>query len=542
MTEPDVLNQGRESFRRHAWGDAYAQLSAAAREMPLALDDLECLSMAAYLTGRDQDSVDALARAYQACAQGGDPARAARCAFWLGFMLVSRGEVAQGGGWLARARSQLDPEGPETAEHGYLLIPEGLQSLEAGEPAAALAAFNRVFALGEHFRDPDLLVLGRLGRGIASTRLGLIPDGVSLLDEAMVAVTAGEVSPIVAGIVYCAVIEACHEVFDLRRAQEWTAALSRWCESQPDLVPFRGDCQVRRAEIMQLHGEWPHAADELQRARERLAGDPAAAGTAWYAQAELHRLRGEDVAAEAAYRQASELGHTPHPGLALLRMVQGQHSSAAAAAQLALDQAQGPLGRARLLGAYVEIMLAVSDLAAARAAGQELAAVAGEFDRPVLRALAAHALGAIDLAEGDARSAVVHLRQAQAGWQDIEAPYEIARARVLIARACRALGDHDSAVLEADAARSVFRRLGATPALAELERTLATPAGPVAGLTARELEVLRLIASGKSNRAIAAELVISEKTVARHVSNIFAKLDLSSRAAATAYAYEHGVL
>jgi tetratricopeptide (TPR) repeat protein len=356
MTELDALNQGRESFRRQAWGDAYAQLSAAANEMPLTLDDLECLSRAAYLTGRDQDSVEALASAYQECAQGGDPARAARCAFWLGFMLVSRGDMAQGGGWLARAHGHLDPEGPEIPEHGYLLIPEGLQSLEAGDAAGALAVFSRVFDLGERFSDPDLLALGRLGRGTASIRLARVPEGLSLLDEAMVAVTTGEVSPIVAGIVYCAVIEACREVFDLRRAHEWTAALSQWGDAQPDLVPFRGQCQVRRAEIMQLHGEWPHADEELQRACERLAGDPTA-GTAWYAQAELCRLRGEDARAELAYRQASELGHTPHPGLALLRVTQGQAGSAVAAARLALDEARGPLARARLLGAYVEIML-----------------------------------------------------------------------------------------------------------------------------------------------------------------------------------------
>ena len=210
MTAPDALNQGRESFRHQAWGDAYAKLSAVANEVPLALDDLESLSMAAYLTGRERESVDALARAYQECAQVGEPARAARCAFWLGFILLSRGEMAQGGGWLARARGHLDPEGPEVAEHGYLLIPEGLQSLDAGDAAAGLAAFSRVFELGERFRDPDLLALGRLGRGTASIRVGRVPEGLSVLDEAMVAVTAGEVSPIVAGIVYCAVIEACH--------------------------------------------------------------------------------------------------------------------------------------------------------------------------------------------------------------------------------------------------------------------------------------------------------------------------------------------
>jgi DNA-binding NarL/FixJ family response regulator len=542
MTELDALRQGRESFRRQAWGEAYAQLSAAANDMPVQLDDLECLSMAAYLTGRDQESVDALARAYQECVQGGDAARAVRCAFWLGFMLVSRGEMAQGGGWLARAHGHLDPEGPEIPEHGYLLIPEGLQSLEAGDAGAALAAFSRVFELGERFRDPDLIALGRLGRGTASIRLAQVPEGLSLLDEAMVAVTSGEVSPIVAGIVYCAVIEACHEVFDLRRAQEWTAALSRWCDAQPDLVPFRGQCQVRRAEIMQLHGEWPSAADALHRACERLADDPAA-GTAWYAQAELYRLRGEDAQAEEAYRQASEWGHTPHPGLALLRMAQGQVGSAAAAIRLALDEAQGPLARARLLAAYVETMLAVSDLDAARAAADELATTAANLDAPVLNAIAAHAQGAVGLAAGDARASLAQLRRAQSAWQEVDAPYEVARVRVLIADAHDALGDDETAALERDAARSVFRRLGAAPALADLDKTVGSAqVRAVDGLTAREVEVLRLIASGKTNRAIASELVISEKTVARHVSNIFAKLEISSRAAATAYAYEHHVV
>jgi DNA-binding CsgD family transcriptional regulator len=545
MTTADALDRGRESFNRQAWADAYTQLSAADRDGSIAIEDLERLAMAAHLLGRDDDSVEFLTRAHQESARVGDVARAARSAFWLAMEYIGKGEMARAGGWIARAARVLEGGQTDCVEQGYLLLPLAERSLAEGDFAGAEATFNQAAKIADRFHDPDLVTLSRLGRGQALIRQAETQRGVALLDEAMVAVTAGEVSPAVVGIVYCSVIETCQEIFDLRRAQEWTAALSHWVESQPDLVSYRGACLLYRAELMQFHGAWQEATDEARKAHERLShpeGDPAVGG-ALYQQAELHRLRGEFAKAEDAYRKASQFGRRPEPGLALLRLAQGRLNVATAAIRRAAEEAQHRLMRPRLLDPYVEIMLATGDVEAARIAADELSQIAHDSGAPLLLAMAARAEGAVLLAEGDARGALAPLRRAWATWHTLDAPYEAARVRVLIGVACRELGDNDTAAMEFDGAREVFRQLGAAPDLARTDahadRGVARPMG---GLTAREMEVLQLVAAGKTNRAIAAELVISEKTVARHMSNIFTKLGLSSRSAATAYAYEHDLL
>jgi DNA-binding NarL/FixJ family response regulator len=540
-----ALERGRNAFTRQAWSEAFDQLSVSDSESPLEPEDLERLGMAAALIGRDDDSSAFATRAYDAFVGDGRLTRAARCAFWIGMRLFERGETAQGGGWMARAQRLVDESGEDCVERGFLLAPVGLQALSQRDGAAAAAVFDQAAQIADRHGDPDAIALSRLGKGQALLLLGKIAEGVAQLDEAMLAVTAGGVSPVPTGIVYCGVISECMKIFDLRRAQEWTSALSRWCESQPDLVPFRGQCLLHRAEIMQLHGAWPDAMAEAERVRTQPSrqADQWLVGWSWYQQAELHRLQGALAEAEAAYQQASHWGHEPQPGLALLRLAQGKGDAAVAAIRRVMDEVRGQSKRPRLLSADVEISLAAKDVKAARSAANQLSEYAAGRDAPVLGAMSAHATGAVLLAEGDARVALATLRQAWKTWQEVEAPYEGAQARALMGQACRELGDEDGALLELDAARWVFQQLGAGPDLARVEALL-RPASSSApgGLTTRELQVLRLIATGKTNRAIASDLFLSGKTVARHVSNIFTKLDLSSRAGATAYAYEHDLV
>jgi DNA-binding CsgD family transcriptional regulator len=540
----DIRDRGRESYGQQAWADAVAALSAADEAAPLDPEDVVRWATAAYLIGRDDESDDLFERAHREYLARGEVAPAVRCAFWLAFFALGGGQVERGGGWLARGRRLLDAGAPECAEHGYLLFADGMRSIFSGEIAAALATFRDADAIGERFADADLVTFARHGQGRALIRLGRQADGMALLDEAMVAVTSGAVSPIVVGDVYCSVIQACEESFDLRRAQVWTAGLSHWCAAQPDLVPYRGQCLLHRAEIMQLHGAWRDAIDEVRLASERLAErpSPSAQAAASYRRGELHRLAGEFAEAEECYRQASRSGREPQPGLALLRLAQGQVDAAQAAIRRVVDEAQGSVSRSRLLPAHVEIMLAAGDVDAAAAGADELSAIADERQAPLLHARATQAQGAVLVARGDARAALPALRQAWAEWQGLDAPHEAAVTRALIGLACRGLGDEDGAAMELDAARWAFQELGATPDVARVDAYARRAAAAAGGLTARELEVLRLVATGKTNRTIAADLFLSEKTVARHVSNIFAKLGVSSRAAATAHAYEHDLV
>jgi DNA-binding CsgD family transcriptional regulator len=539
MIAADALHRGREAFLRQAWGDAYAQLRAAELDATLELEDLERLAVASYLIGRDEDAFDAWARAANASSRVGADDRAALYAFWLGFSLLFKGEMGRSGGWLGRAQRLVDDGRRDCVARGFLLIPAALLSMGQGDATNAYSQFSEAAEVGRRYGDPDLVAFGRLGRGQALIRLGRTAGGVALLDEVMIAVTRGEVSSITAGIVYCAVLLECRNVFDLGRAQEWTAALSRWCESQPDLVPYRGQCLVHRAEILQFHGEWPLALDEARLACQRLSGHPAR-GLAHYQEAEIHRLRGHFDEAEAAYRAANEWGREPQPGLALLRLAQGRTDAAEASIYRVMSQAQDRLARSKVLAAYVEILLAAGEVSAAHVGADDLSQIAADFGAPVLNAASAQATGSVLLAEGESAAASAILRRALTIWRELEAPYDAARVRVLVGCALRTLGDDDTAEMELGAARQVFLQLGAAPDLARVDALSASARPPVVGgLTRRELEVLALVATGKTNREIAAALVISEHTVRRHLQNTFSKLGVSSRAAATAFAFRH---
>jgi ATP/maltotriose-dependent transcriptional regulator MalT len=539
-----ALERGRDAYASRAWGDARALLQQADAAEPLAPSDLALLATASYMLGHDEEWVAAHERAHHLHLDADEIEQAARAAFWIGMTLALRGDLGPAEGWLGRAQRLLDEAGVDCAERGFLLIAYGHALLSAGDAAAAGKAGAEAGAIARRFGDRDLFAFAVLLEGQAALYEARVSDGLPLLDEAMVAVTTEDLSPVVSGISYCGVILACQEVFELRRAREWTLALQRWWEQQPDMVAFTGRCLIHRAEILQLGGSWEDALEEARRACRRFAetGNPTT-GLALYREAELLRLRGDLEGAESAYRAASRAGWEPQPGLAQLRLAQGRIDAAVAAVRRATAESADPLRRAVLLPAYVEIMLAAGETDAARGACEELESVAERYSSAMLAAIAAFERGAVELAGGNAAGALEFLRRALDAWRTLEAPYEVARARVLIAQACRALDDAEACTLELEAALADFVRLGARPDVVRVERLLGGRGHDGGhGLSPRELEVLRLLAAGKSNREIAGALVISEHTVARHVQNIFGKLRISSRAAATAFAFEHDLV
>jgi len=408
------------------------------------------------------------------------------------------------------------------------------------EPAFELAL--EITDYGRRFAEPDLIANGLNAQGRMLLYSGRVPEGLALLDEAMIGISTGDVSPIVAGEVYCSMIEACQEVSDYGRAAEWTSALAGWIDAQPGLVPFTGQCAVHRGQIMRVRGAFAQAVEEFELATQRYveADTPAPAGLAMGECGGVRRILGDLDGAEASYERAVGYGYEPQPGLALLWLARGRTAAAMGAVRRLLAEPRDPVHRSQLLPGSVEVLLAAGDVEQASAVAGELVGIAEAFGCPALQAMAHFARGSTLLAGGDPAAAVPELRKALHRWQSLGAPYEAARCRVLMGKGLRELGDDESAASELAAARRAFHELGTKPAEQEVARLIA-PANP-AGLTDREVEVLRLVATGKSNPEIAATLVLSEKTVARHLSNIFTKLDVASRTAAAAFAFENRIV
>jgi DNA-binding NarL/FixJ family response regulator len=537
-----AVEQGRDAIAQRAWAEAFRALAKADRQRALGPQDLEHLALAAYMLGRSDDHVEYLNRAHRAYQYAGDLPRAARCAFWAGINFATRGQVSHAAGWFARAQRLADHGPRDNLEHGYLLVPSLLECAGERNWKGVAAVARRAERIAERHRDADLFALAAHERGNAMLRLGRVEEGLRLWDEVMVSVTEGDLSPVVTGLVYCSVIAYCQEVFQLSRAQAWTQALTGWCAQQPQMVAHVGQCLVHRSEIMQLRGQWRAALQEARRVKTRLAHsmNSSAAGQALYRQGEVHRLQGRFDQAETAYRAAAQSGYEPQPGLALLRLAQGRMAVAVSTIRRALAETTDSARRARLLPACVEIFLANGNLEQAREACGELEESAKGRRSGLLDALAAESHGALQLAQGKPHAALEKLRHAYEQWRQLEAPYESARVRVLIAQACHMLKDDEAAAMELDAAISAFSRLHARPDVARVVRLARrTASGTEHGLTTRELEVLRHVAAGRSNKVIARYLALSNRTVDRHLSNIFDKLGVSSRAAATAFAYRN---
>lgn len=535
----DDLVQARTDYEQGDWSAAL-DIWSGVEPAGMRADDLHDAGVAAYLLGRRDASVDYEQRAFAACQEAGDLTGAIRCCFHLAMVFGTSGEAALARGWTARADRILDDLTDGAVERGYVSVLHMYGHLDAGDLPAASAAAAHATAAGREHGDPDLLALGLCSQGRLTMYSGRIADGLRLLDEAMAGVAAGEVTPVVFGDVYCAAIEGCQEIGDFGRVGEWTSALHRWCLAHPGLVAFTGQCSVHRGQLMRVHGAWPEALEEFASAieRYRLADSVAAVGLAECERGDVLRQRGEFDAAETAYQQSSEHGYDPQPGLALLWLARGASDAAVAAVRRLVAEVSDPVAQCRLLPAAVDVLVAAGALDEARTVAARLDEVAAQVGTETLRAFAAFASGTVELASGDATGALPYLRKARQLWAHAQRPYEGARVRLVTARTLIAVGDEESARRELEAACATFRELGATPAAEEAKRLL-RPADHPAGLTGREVEVLRLVASGRSNTQIAGELVLSEKTVARHLSNIFAKLDVGSRTAAAAYAFEH---
>lgn len=541
MTES--LGIARDAISERRWRDAYDSYeSVDVTEM--VAPDLTDFALAAQLIGRDEVAAAMFERAHLTQLDDGDLFGAVNSAFWLAFGLMNAGYAARAGGWFGRAQRLVDEHGLDCPERGLLLAPVGLRSLEGGDLETAMGVFGEMLDIGNRFANPDLVALSRMAQGRGHVIMGRVDSGVALLDEAMVSVVANEVGPMIAGRIYCAVVLVCHQAFDLDRVREWTAALGDWCDAQQDIVPFRGQCLIHRSEIRQWQGDWSGAMVEAERACAHLS-DPVgqqAFGMAFYQLGELHRLQGRFDEAMASYREASQHGKNPMPGIPLLRFARGDTEPAAEAIRRALEERSDRSTRAQVLVAAVEILAATGNNEVAAEAAAELSDLAIQIGAPVLSAMATRASAVVALASDPERS----LEQAQKAadeWARLDSPYDHAKAREVAAVACIRLGDLDSARFWVEPARSTYERLGAEPDLKRLKVTFeqSRPTDDHA-LTERQIEVLTAVATGKTNRQIAEELYVSEHTVRRHLQNIFNEIGVTTRSAATAYAYEQGLI
>jgi DNA-binding NarL/FixJ family response regulator len=529
------LSQARKLHVQSHWAEAYEQFAEADRDEQLDAEDLERYAEAAQILGRGAEAIRVLRRAFKLRTDAGEIDQAITAAFWIFQALIINAEFARASGWAAQVRRSM----PDV-DNGWLLFLEAYFLIAGADYDQAARLLARAAEMASRRGEPDLVAFATTVWGRALIKGGRLQDGLSRLDEAMVPVVERDTSPRATSMMYCSAIATCHEAREFGRASEWTHALGAWLDSLPRLGgAYFGNCRIYRAQLMCLRGSWREALDEVAFVCDDLSENygQLVAGHAHYELAEIHRLLGNPEA-EAGYRRAAELGAPTQPGLSLLRLAQGELDKAVLGIRRALAETQGQLERLDLLTAAVTIMLAAGDTDAARQATTELAVIAAVYTAPGVQAELAAARGALALSDGNPAAALPLLRSAARCWREVDAPHTVATVTVLIGLACRAVGDEDAAEVELESARSTFARLGADPDVHRVEELLRSTQA-VGPLSAREIEVLKLVAAGKTNHAIAAELFVSERTVHRHVSNIFVKLGVHSRTAAASYAIQH---
>jgi DNA-binding CsgD family transcriptional regulator len=530
------LAEARAAYERRDWLRACDAYRAALVDESLSGEDLYCYANTYWWLGRLDEALPILADAHQALLREAAPRTAALVALDTGYTFALRGDEAQASGWMARAARLLEREG-DCVERGYLVYCNAEEAVGVADVDHVLTLVDDVRDIGRRFGDPCLVALSAVLEGRVRIKQGSVTEGMSLLDEAMVAALSDELDPGWAGNIYCNLMLTCYELADWQRADEWTSATARWCEAMPGAGPFMGICRLHRAQVMHMRGDWQRAEEEVRRVCEELATfHVTMVAEAHYQLGEVRRQRGDLEAAEMAFADAHRLGRDPQPGLAQLRLAQGRPASALAMITRALSGRDVPLDRAHLLPAAVEILVAAGAVDRAVAAGDELRSLAATYGTAGLRAQASTAAGIVALAAGDAGSATECLQEAVTIWRRIGARYEVARARVLLGRALALAGDADAAAMESRTATAELDALG-----------VAAPGASGAGkrrddgLSGREAEVLHLVADGCSNQEIADKLVLSVRTVERHLMSAYQKLGFSgrgARAAAVRYVLE----
>jgi len=538
----ELLADARDAIARGDWQAAYdaAQAATGATEGVDEAERLALLADAAWWLGRLDECIVARERAYALYDEVRDGRGAGICAVWLYEHNCFKGRRSMASGWLQRARRAIGND-TECVEYCALALREAEELHGAGELDKAGATIAQVIELAQRLRSPDIEAEALQAVARVLIDAGRPREGLAHLDEAMLLAVEGRLSPYSTGKVYCSLISACERLGDLRRAAEWSDATAQWADRHP-LAVFPGLCRVHVACALRDRGEFAQAEAQAARAcAELLDINLPNAAAAWVEIGEVRRRIGDLDGAEAAFRSAEEILGAAQPGLALVRLAQGRLDAAVAIVKRALDDITwNRLDRARLLPAATQISVAAGDLTAAAAAADELESIAADYQSPALGAAALSTRGRVQLAADDP-AACATLRRAAERWRELDVPYEVATARMLQGVACRKLGDDHGATVSFDTARTIFERLGAQSDVRALTSLIGRAPLPM-GLTDREVEVLRLVATGNTNKEIAATLFLSEKTVSRHLSNIFTKIGVSSRAAATAFAFETGIV